>query len=232
MYESSADFYDALYSFKDYKKEAEDIRGYIHKQKADVKTILDVACGTGKHIEYLNCYYQVDGIDLNNKFVQVAKDRNPSSQFWCEDMTDFNLNKKYDVVMCLFSSIAYVKTLELVLKTVQQFKQHLTDNGFIIIEPWFTPEAWETGYVTHLNSETEEFKVSRMSHADRSGDVSILNFEYLVGSKQGIQHLKERHELGLFSTEQLIQTFELTGMKVEYDPIGISGRGLYILGEP
>jgi SAM-dependent methyltransferase len=229
MFESSSDFYDALYSFKDYNKEASDIRGYIYKQNPNVKTILDIACGTGKHIEYLSSFFQVDGIDLNEKFVRIASERNSASHFWCEDMTNFNLNKKYDVVMCLFSSIAYVKTLESVLKTVEQFRNHLMENGFIIIEPWFTPQAWESGFVSILNTETEEFKISRMSHADRDGNLSILNFEYLVGFKNGIQHLSERHELGLFNTEELIQTLELTGMKVEYDPIGISGRGLYML---
>lgn len=80
-----------------------------------------------------------------------------------------------------------------------------------------------------MNSETENYQISRMSHADREGDISILNFEYLVGSSQGIEHFKERHELGLFSHEQLMKMFEATGMEVEYDSKGISGRGLYLL---
>ncbi len=229
MFDSSADFYDALYSFKDYKKESLDIQRYIHNRNENVRTILDVACGTGKHVEYLNDYYQVDGIDLNESFIQISRQRNPSSNFWCRDMTNFTLNKKYDVILCLFSSIAYVKTMELVLKTIEQFKEHLMENGFIIIEPWFTPEVWETGYVSILNSDYKEFKVSRMSFADRIGNLSILKFEYLVGSKNGIQRFKERHELGLFSTEELVQNFEAIGMNVEYDPIGISGRGLFVL---
>ena len=37
------------------------------------------------------------------------------------DMTDFNMGKTYDVVMCLFSSIGYVKTLENVAASLQNF---------------------------------------------------------------------------------------------------------------
>lgn len=231
MYNKSAEFYDALYSIKNYEQEALSIRSYINNRNPNVRTILDVACGTGKHIEHLSKYYSVDGIDLNDKFIQIAQNRNPASSFWCEDMSSFELNKKYNVVMCLFSSIAYVKTLGLVKQTVEQFKKHLSEGGFIIIEPWFSPDAWRPGYVTILNHDTENYKISRMSHADREGDISIINFEYLVGSSEGIQHLKERHELGLFEQEELLETFKSTGMAVEYDTKGISGRGLYILSE-
>ena len=229
MYDNSAKYYDALYSFKNYRQEADAIREYILKQNPDVTSVLDVACGTGKHIEYLSHYFTVDGVDLNEKFIRIAKQRNPSSSFWCADMTTLHIDRKYDVVMCLFSSIAYVKTLESIRKTVNQFIRHLTDNGIIIVEPWFTPEAWEPGFVSVLNSEYQDYKISRMSHADRDGDISILNFEYLVGSNQGIEHFKERHELGLFEHNELVQVFRESRMKVEYDSYGISGRGIYIL---
>ena len=229
MFDTSADFYDALYSFKNYEQEALSIRDYIYNRNPNARTILDVACGTGKHIEYLNAYYSADGIDLNDKFIHIAQNRNPNSSFWCKDMTSFDLNKKYDVVMCLFSSIAYVKTLDLVKQTVEQFKKHISEGGFIIIEPWFSADTWRPGYVTILSHETEDYKISRMSHADQEGNISILNFEYLVGSSEGIQHLKEKHELGLFSHEELLEVFKSTGMAVDYDAQGISGRGLYIL---
>ncbi|AOZ90821.1 class I SAM-dependent DNA methyltransferase [Paenibacillus crassostreae] len=229
MFDNSAEIYDALYSFKNYKHEADTIRQYLNRLNPNVTSLLDVACGTGKHIEYLTDYFTIDGIDLNERFIQTAQKRNSSSNFWCVDMTSFQLNKKYDVVMCLFSSIAYVKTLIRVKESIDQFKRHLSDTGIIIIEPWYTPDTWEPGFVSVLNSETESHKISRMSHAARDGDISILNFEYLVGSIHGIEHKKERHELGLFKHEELIDVFEATGMKVEYDSEGISGRGLYIL---
>lgn len=125
MFDKSAEFYDALYSFKNYKNEADTIRDFIFARNPRVRSVLDVACGTGKHAECLSNYFEVDGIDLNDPFIQTAKKRNPSSNFWCADMTSFQLNKKYDVVMCLFSSIAYVKTLKLVEQTVEQFINHI-----------------------------------------------------------------------------------------------------------
>jgi trans-aconitate methyltransferase len=229
MFNNSAEVYDALYSYKDYKQESLMIRDYIFSRNPNANSVLDVACGTGKHTEYLSSDFTIDGIDINESFVQIAKNRNPRSNFWNKDMTSFHLNKHYDIVMCLFSSIAYVKTLDYVKQTVEQFKNHLTDQGLIIIEPWFQPNQWNKGYVSTLNGETDDFKVSRMSHADREGNISILNFEYLLGTSDGIQHYTEKHELGLFTHEELLDVFTRTGLNVEYDKTGISGRGTYVL---
>ncbi|TVX94388.1 class I SAM-dependent methyltransferase [Paenibacillus agilis] len=229
MFDKSAQLYDVIYSFKDYEQEAEQIRDYIHSRHSGVRTVLDVACGTGRHVEYLNRAYRVDGIDLNKEFVALAQHRNPDSSFWCEDMTQFDVGRKYDVVMCFFSSIAYAKTLDAVVRTVQQFSNHLEDGGLILIEPWFTPEVWQPGFVSMIQHQTEEYQICRMTHADTEHGLSILNFEYLIGSKTGIEHRKERHELGLFGQEELTQAFEALGMKVEYDPVGLIGRGMYVL---
>ncbi|WP_054949490.1 class I SAM-dependent methyltransferase [Numidum massiliense] len=228
MFNASEDLYDLIYSFKDYEREAQEIRNFISRHKPDAESVLDVACGTGKHLEFLTKHYAVDGIDLNERFVQIAAERNPSSNFWVADMTAFDLQKTYDVVMCLFSSIGYVRTHEAVKQTVKQFKSHLNDGGIVIVEPWFTPDQWQAGYVSVLNAERDDVKVCRMSHAEREGNLSVLNFEYLVGTESGIQHFQERHELGLFSHEELLQIFQASGLNVVFDSKGISGRGVYI----
>jgi ubiquinone/menaquinone biosynthesis C-methylase UbiE len=76
------ELYDLIYSFKDYAKEASIIQGFIHERLPQAKTILDVACGTGKHIQYLNQSFKVDGIDINERYIEIARQRNPSSTFW------------------------------------------------------------------------------------------------------------------------------------------------------
>ncbi|WP_052476298.1 class I SAM-dependent DNA methyltransferase [Cohnella kolymensis] len=120
MHENTEDLYDLIYSFKDYKKEANDIKEYILTRFPHTKSILDVACGTGKHIEHLNDSFKVDGIDISERFVEIAQNRNPSSTFWCRDMTSFKLEKHYDVVMCLFSAIAYANTYTALTQTLKQ----------------------------------------------------------------------------------------------------------------
>lgn len=229
MNEHSALLYDAIYSLKNYEQEAAAIADLIQTYHPQAQTILDVACGTGAHAQYFAPRYVVDGIDLNPQYIEVAAQRNPNSRFWVRDMTDFQLPSRYDVITCLFSAIGYVKSLENLERTVQCFQQHLNPGGVILIEPWFSPSQWMSGRFDVVNYETADLKICRMYHGDQEDQLSILNFEYLVGSAQGIQHIKERHELGLFHPEEMLTVLQSTGMQVTVDPEGISGRGLYIL---
>lgn len=230
MFTKSAQYYDLIYSsFKDYTSEAEKIASIIQKHHPNENTILDVACGTAEHAKILNenYNYKVDGIDLDENLLEIARQKNPDSRFEVADMTNFDLGQKYDIVMCLFSAIGYVKTLENVTKTLQCFKNHLLPNGLIIVEPWFTPDSWKPGQIHLKTVETDNLKVCRMGITDCVGNLSTLRFEYLIGTPTEIQHEIEDHEVGLFTVEEMLQCFQDAGLEVDYDSIGISGRGLY-----
>lgn len=229
MIETQSDLYDAIYSYKNYKQEAEAIKELIKGKHPHARTVLDIACGTGKHASFLQSCYAVDGIDLSESHIQTARKRNPNARFISADMTSFQLERQYDVITCLFSSIGFVRTLEGVEQTVRRFKEHLAPGGMILIEPWFTPESWQPGYVTALQYESEDCKISRMSHSSTEGLISILQFDYLIGRSDGIQHVQEKLELGLFSREELTELFIREGLRVEYDEYGLIGRGMYIL---
>jgi hypothetical protein len=64
MFAKTAEFYDLVYSFKDYEAEAAKIRNLIHAKHPSAKAILDVACGTGEHARFLASDFSIDGIDL------------------------------------------------------------------------------------------------------------------------------------------------------------------------
>ncbi len=230
MFTKSAQYYDLIYaSFKDYPSEAEKIANLIHKLNPNAQTILDVACGTGEHAKILseNYSYLVDGIDLDENLLEIARQKNPRARFEAADMIDFDLGKKYDIVMCLFSAIGYVRTLENLRKTLVCFRNHLSANGLIIVEPWFAPDNWKPGQLHLKTAETDNLKVCRIGITDRVGNLSKLRFEYLIGTPTEIQHETEHHELGLFTVEEMMQSFQNAGLESDYDSTGISGRGLY-----
>ena len=61
-------------------------------------------------------------------------------RFFEADMSDFRGHpEQYDVVMCLFSSIGYLKTVDRVLRAFVCFRQHLLQGGLVVVEPWFEP---------------------------------------------------------------------------------------------
>ena len=106
--------------------------------------------------------------------------------------------------------------------------RHLLPGGVLLIEPWFTPEQWPTGRVSMLRVDKPNLKIIRLSHSSQRAKVSLLEFQYLVGTPKGIEHSIEQHELGLFAHEEYLDAFRLAGLKVVHNKKGLVGRGLYI----
>jgi len=229
MFRKSARWYDALYSFKDYARESAEIISIIKEDLPEAEAVLDVACGTGEHDRYLSEVYRVDGIDANGDFLRVAESKNPHGRYIQGDMCDFSLDARYDVLLCLFSSIGYVRTMQRLNRTLMCFREHLNPGGMILVEPWFTPDRWRPdGRVHMLTAESELGSICRMSSTDTRKSQSMVKFHYLEGTMEGVAHFTETHLLGLFTVEQMTGAFTAAGLECRYDPEGITGRGLYI----
>ena len=225
MFSRSADLYDPLYAtFKDYPAEVERLRELIGGRQ----TLLDVACGTGKHLELLREHYDVAGLDLDPELLAIARERLPGVELYEGDMTDFELGRRFDVVTCLFSSIGYVLTVERLHDAIAAMARHLEPGGLLVVEPWLRPEMWEDDHVSMLVVDEPKRKIVRMSRPGRHGNASAIEFHYLVATPRAAQHFVERHELGLFTDEEYRAAFAAAALDVDYDAEGLMGRGLYL----
>ena len=236
MFTESTHLYDVIYGeFKDFASEAREVASLIHDLSPQARRILDVGCGSGRHAASLTEEhgYEVDGLDIQSGFLEIARERCPNGEFYRGDMASFNLGKRYDAVLCLFSSIGYVRTLDRLSLTARSILRHVAPGGIALIEPWFTPEAFPGGSV-HLHTvDREELKVCRVSRSDVRDRMSFLEFQYLVAEPSEIQHLREVHELGLFTVEEMMAALTSAGfLEVEFDPRGPTGKGLYVARGP
>jgi SAM-dependent methyltransferase len=230
MFSESADYYDLIYGrFKDYRAESERLAEMIRDRVPGAKTILDVACGTGEHARHLReLGFTVDGVDVEPRFVELARRKNPSGRVFCQDMADLDLEDSYDAVISLFSSIGYLRTEERLRTAIERMAYHAVEGGLVVVEPWFGPGEMEDGYVAMHTAEDAEVKVCRMSRTTIEAEISRLEFEYLIGRRGGLERRSEVHELGLFSRAEMERAFHDAGLEVDYDPEGLFGRGLYL----
>ncbi len=231
-YQRMAQFYDAVYVDgvgKNYAREAEQVHALIQQHKRSPgSALLDVACGTGGHLEHLKAHYAVEGLDLSPDMLAIARKKLPDVEFQQADMTGFDLARGFDAIVCLFSAIGSVVTVERLRLALRAMSRHLNPGGVVIVEPWITPEAWEDGHLGAVFVNQPDLKIARINRSRREDGVAVLDFHYLVGTPGGVEYFTERHDLGLFSHDDYVAAFRAAGLEVIHDPRGLIGRGLYI----
>lgn len=229
MFTKSARFYDRLYAFKDYGAAAERLRGVVRARRPGARSILDVACGTGRQLEALaGDFAAMEGLDLDPNLLAIARGRLPGVPLHEGDMTTFDLDRRFDVVTCLFSSIAYVRTADRMRDAIARMAAHLEPGGVLLVEPWFSVESYWTGTITANHVDDPDLKISWMYVSERREHLSVLDIHYMVGTPDGIETFSEVHEMGLFAPEEYAAAMRDVGLRHEYDERGFFGRGLHL----
>ena len=231
MFTLSAHLYDKIYLTrgKDYEADAQSVHELVKANlKSGGNTLLDVACGTGIHLNYLKNYFDCEGLDLDEKMLEAAKKKLPEMKFHQGNMLDFDLGRQYDIITCLFSSIGYVKTVPNLKQAAANMVRHLKPGGMLVIEPWFSPEDWHPGKVFATFVDEPDLKIARINRNGVDGILSFFVFHYLVGTPQGVDYFEERHELGLFTIDEYKLAFRDCDLEVIHDPYWLNARGLYL----
>jgi SAM-dependent methyltransferase len=223
------DLYNAIYAWKNYAAEAEQLHQIIERYKlSEGKRLLDVACGTGKHIEHLRAWYECSGLDNSPHLLKAARELNPNSEFFENDMRHFDFGVWYDAVVCLFSAIGYVRTFEALESTLSRFALHTAPGGVVVVEPWIFTENFKEGHLGFDYVDNPDYKVARMSLGAREGQISVLHFHFMLGCPDGIEYWDDRSELGLFSKREYEEALERAGLETEFVSEGFTGRGLFV----
>ena len=228
MFTKSAAFYDAIYSFKDYAAEAIAVGDMIVKRNPHAKTLLDVACGTGHHLEHLADRFEVEGLDLDAEMLEIAKERLPNTPLHVGDMRGFDLAKTFDAVTCLFSSIGYVVSDDELRAAFGRMSAHLNPGGVLVVEGWIGPDDWDEDHIGSLYIDEPDLKIARMNVPGTRERFSVVDFHYLVATHEEVSHFTELHELYMFTPDEYTAAMESAGFAVETDTEALMGRGIYI----
>jgi SAM-dependent methyltransferase len=168
------------------------------------------------------------GVDVDRNMLAVASQRCPGVPLVRADMIDLALDERFDVVTCLFSSIAYMPTVAALRRAVAAMARHLNPGGALVVEPWYEPHEWDVGHLAVLVIDEPDRKAARVSRSSRRHQMSVLDFDYVVADRRGTRHFTERHELRLFRLDQYVSAIEAAGLTVTTDDYGLFGRGLLI----
>jgi SAM-dependent methyltransferase len=130
------DFYHVLYKDRDDNDAQlfmDNITHYLNLPENG--SILDLACGRGRHAVYLNSLgFNVTGADLSENSIAFAKQfENENLQFKVHDMSK-PFGQTFDAVFNLFTSFGYFDDDADNLNTLKAIKTNLNEFGFGVID--------------------------------------------------------------------------------------------------
>jgi SAM-dependent methyltransferase len=218
-------YYDLLYGDKDYKTEVEYINKLIKENSSEVKILLDMGCGTGKHAELLcDKGYKVHGIDLSKDMLKIAenrrKDKEDKLSFSHSNIQELNLDKKFDAVVSLFHVMSYQNSNDELIKAFKVAIDHLKDGGIFIFDFWYGPAVLTDLPVTRIKRlVNEKIKVTRLAEPVIHPEENIVdvNFDIFIENldSKEILEKKELHKMRYFFDTELDLICKQVGFKVK-----------------
>lgn len=233
MYEGTfAELYDRFYRGrgKDYAAEAAHLSQLVRDRLPTASSLLDVACGTGAHLRHLAGHFDdVAGLELSAAMIELARPQLDGIPVWQGDMRDFSLDREFDTVTCMFSSIGHLRDPAELEQALMSFTRHLSPGGVVVVEPWWFPETFLDGYVAGDVVHDGDLTISRVSHSVRADGVTRMEIHWVVADAvNGPRHHVEHYEITLFERQQYERAFAAAGCAVQYLEGGPSGRGLFV----
>ncbi len=224
VFENYADFYDGLYQDKDYQAECSFIKRIFETfSKQEVKTVLDIGCGTGSHaLIFAGMGYTVTGIDLSEKMLQIAQgkaaERDMQIQFQQGDIRYLDLPKKFDAALAMFNVLGYQTTNLDIESAVSSVRKHLKPGGLFVFDVWFGPAVLKERPSERVKTiEQDDGEIIRYANPVLDVQRQTIKVNYTVSKvKQGqsLNEVKESHLVRFFFYQELLYFLEKNGFVV------------------
>jgi len=132
--------YLKVYSHRD-QTEAERLVELIAKRlKLKINSsVLDMACGAGRHaITFASLGYKVTAVDLSQRLISEAKKSTEQAgveiDFVLSDILEYETDKKFDLVVNLFTSIGYFENDEENYAVIKKAYNLLNHGGHFVLD--------------------------------------------------------------------------------------------------
>lgn len=220
-YKNFSAYFDTIMDFLDYND-------WINFTKENIKegsTILDLACGSGIFLVNMNLYgYPTDGLDLSSQMIDLCKDKmfinHINQSVYIDNMVDFKLDKKYDVITCYFDSINHLNTIEEVNQMFENVYNHLNKGGLFLFDVFSYSRFLEADN-TDISEEFDDFSYRWKMN------ISLPNTLHHHINIDGIDKFEEKYDEHYYDYKEIINKKLFKKIKV----VGDFNKHLYKTSE-
>jgi SAM-dependent methyltransferase len=232
--------------FEEWFSSEEYLSVYKHRDDADALTlanlifknldlksnssVLDLACGAGRHsIIFAEKGYEVTGIDLSDNLLSIGKEKSVqlglNIDFIKGDLRDFSIDKKFNIVINLFTSFGYFDSDELNFNIFRIAFNQLQDNGYFVFD------YFNSVYVEkNLNKYSVDSYIDYQITQSRSIIEDRVVKEIMI--KRGGKEKKFFESVKLYKMETILEELKKTGFRIENTFGDISGEAFDEISSP
>lgn len=210
-YQYMPEYFDALNTSEETEAKNAVIERLLKQQ--NVKTVLDMTCGTGSQVFYLlQCGYHVIGSDFSPALLEQArkkaKEQNLESTFIDGDMRDLQLGQ-FDAVITIFNAIGHLSKPDFE-KALQNIHANLRDGGIYIFDIFnaqaITNEIIDT-FKLDISSVVNLVKIRNQQYSEIDSEKQLLisHDHYTI--------CKEGHEPEIYTNSFSLQIYTADALK-------------------
>jgi len=185
-----------------------------------------MGCGTGRHLEeFVKRGLKCDGFDLSMEMLSHARERLTGKEVGLSqgNITDFENDKKYDMVVSMFAVMGYLTQNEQLVAGIETARKHLNPAGIFVFDGWFGPavlsERPETRY--HEYRKGQDTIVREVTpHLDPVQQTVAVHYE-VSERRDGnlVRQIEENHKMRFMFVQEMKLALETAGLQfVHYCP--------------
>jgi len=107
----------------------------VARRKPEARTWLDLCCGAGSLLRLVCQHgFEAVGLDLSPHQLKYARKNAPRARLVRADVRSFSLQRKFDVITCLFDSLNYLTKKGDLARAFRNARRHLSDRGLFVFD--------------------------------------------------------------------------------------------------
>lgn len=139
-------FYDCMFDGESFQQAAEDTSQLLKLINSPVSSVLDLACGPGRHVLGFSAQgLTVTGVDLSayllNRAALEIESRELTATLVHADLLDYKPSEQFDLITNLFSSLGYYENPDDNQKVLNNAYQWLKPAGHLVIDVFSKEQA-------------------------------------------------------------------------------------------
>ncbi len=205
-----APYYDELMHNVPYDFWVRYLLQLIDRYRLQVRSILDLACGTGNvAMRLAKLGYEVWGVDISAPMIAEAQRKAQAEgldiRYAVQDAAQLQIERRFDLVISLFDSLNYILSPERLQEAFRRVYAHLEPGGAFIFDV-NTEYALREGLFDQDNLSSRRRLLYRWkSRYDEETRLCTVEMEFWLRDEKGeiAQHFTEVHRQRAYSLDEL-----------------------------